>query len=263
MIPTTCPHGKDPRMCAYCDKKDTCGCRCDKNTDVLWGEITGELKDQTDLQAALDKHTADILAVATLANNNKQRLDDMEETVDEALSSMTAANSIPAILKIMDDNLYVVSPKGVIKDTDEPVFARYVKSRVRQKTGDTTIHRKRSGWIVPTRNTEKCKQTLVPLKMEKVERWDSNVYDYYRILAAATTYDAQPSERDYKADLGLEFYNATSGLDFEKRLGIAINRKGVQITDWLPFTVTGKKEKYKDKKYERYYLSRPNVGYKK
>lgn len=49
MIPTTCPHGKDPRMCAYCDKKDTCGCRCDKNTDVIWGDITGDLADQTDL----------------------------------------------------------------------------------------------------------------------------------------------------------------------------------------------------------------------
>lgn len=84
MIPTTCPHGKDPRMCAYCDKKDTCDCRCDKNTDVIWGEITGELKDQTDLQAALDKHTADILTADTLAHNNEQRLDAVEGTANEA-----------------------------------------------------------------------------------------------------------------------------------------------------------------------------------
>lgn len=84
MIPTTCQHGKDPRMCAYCDKKDTCDCRCDKNTDVIWGEITGELKDQTDLQAALDKHTADILTADTLAHNNEQRLDAVEGTANEA-----------------------------------------------------------------------------------------------------------------------------------------------------------------------------------
>lgn len=84
MIPATCPHGKDPRMCAYCDKKDTCDCRCDKNTDVIWGEITGELKDQTDLQAALDKHTADILTVDTLAHSNEQRLDTVEGTANEA-----------------------------------------------------------------------------------------------------------------------------------------------------------------------------------
>ncbi len=71
-------------MCAYCDKKDTCDCRCDKNTDVIWGEITGELKDQTDLQAALDKHTADILTVDTLAHNNEQRLDTVEGTANEA-----------------------------------------------------------------------------------------------------------------------------------------------------------------------------------
>ena len=84
MATELCPHGKDPRMCAYCDKKDTCGCRCDKNTDVIWGEITGELKDQTDLQAALDKHTADILAADTLAHNNEQRLDAVENTAEEA-----------------------------------------------------------------------------------------------------------------------------------------------------------------------------------
>ncbi len=84
MIPATYPHGKDPRMCAYCDKKDTCDCRCDKNTDVIWGEITGELKDQTDLQAALDKHTADILTVDTLAHSNEQRLDTVEGTANEA-----------------------------------------------------------------------------------------------------------------------------------------------------------------------------------
>jgi hypothetical protein len=71
-------------MCAYCDKKDTCDCRCDKNTDVIWGEITGELKDQTDLQAALDKHTADILTVDTLAHRNEQRLDAVEGTANEA-----------------------------------------------------------------------------------------------------------------------------------------------------------------------------------
>lgn len=84
MIPTTCPHGKDPCVCAYCDKKDTCDCRCDKNTDVIWGEITGELKDQTDLQAALDKHTADILTADTLAHSNEQRLDTVEGTANEA-----------------------------------------------------------------------------------------------------------------------------------------------------------------------------------
>lgn len=65
MIPATCHTEKDPRMCAYCDKKDTCDCRCDKNTDVIWREITGELKDQTDLQAALDKHTSEIAGLKT------------------------------------------------------------------------------------------------------------------------------------------------------------------------------------------------------
>lgn len=103
MIPTTFPHGKDPRMCAYCDKKDTCDCRCDKNTDVIWGEITGELKDQTDLQAALDKHTADILTVDTLAHSNEQRLDAVEGTANEAnqrsKDNLTRLDSVDGMAK--------------------------------------------------------------------------------------------------------------------------------------------------------------------
>ena len=232
MIPTTCPHGKDPRMCAYCDKKDTCDCRCDKNTDVIWGEITGELKDQTDLY--------------------------------EALSSLTT-KSVPATLKIMDDNLYIVSPKGLIKDTDEPVFARYVRSCIRQEVDGKNLHYKRRGWIIPTHNKAKeSKLTLVPLKMEKVECWDSDVYDYYRILAAATTYNVQPSKRNYETNIGKQFYDAeknAAGLALRfanKRLGVAINRGGVQITDWLPFTVTDA-----DDRLGKYYLSRLNFGYRK
>jgi chromosome segregation ATPase len=90
-------------MCAYCDKKDTCDCRCDKNTDVIWGEITGELKDQTDLQAALDKHTADILTADTLAHSNEQRLDAVEGTANEAnqrsKDNLTRLDSVDGMAK--------------------------------------------------------------------------------------------------------------------------------------------------------------------
>lgn len=107
MIPATCQHGKDPRMCAYCDKKDTCDCRCDKNTDVIWGEITGELKDQTDLQAALDKHTADILTADTLAHSNEQRLDTVEGTANEAnqrsKDNLTRLDSVDGMAKTTKD----------------------------------------------------------------------------------------------------------------------------------------------------------------
>lgn len=233
MIPTTCPHGKDPRMCAYCDKKDTSDCRCDKNTNVIWGDITGNWEDQTDLY--------------------------------KALSSLTT-KSVPATLKIMDDNLYVVAPKGLIKDTDEPVFARNVKSSIRQKTDKSNYHYKRSGWIIPTHNKSKeSKKVLVPLKMEKVNCWDSNIYDYYRILSAAATYNVQPSKRNYEANIGKELYDARRNPHAEfniyfcnKKLGIAIIRNGVPITDWLPFTVTSE-----DSHKERYYLSRLNFGYQK
>ena len=79
-----CQYENNKSMCAYCSKKEECSCRCDKNTDVIWGEITGELKDQTDLQAALDKCIADILTTDTLAHTNENRLDIVTGTANES-----------------------------------------------------------------------------------------------------------------------------------------------------------------------------------
>lgn len=79
-----CQYENNKSMCAYCSKKEEYSCRCDKNTDVIWGEITGELKDQTDLQAALDKCIADILTTDTLAHTNETRLDTVAGTANES-----------------------------------------------------------------------------------------------------------------------------------------------------------------------------------
>ncbi len=90
MIPTQCPLGQDPRMCAYCDQKDTCGCTCDDNTDAIWGKISGDLTDQTDLVAELDKRETavrtDITANTNLITSLQTLTSQVEGTANSALA---------------------------------------------------------------------------------------------------------------------------------------------------------------------------------
>lgn len=90
MIPTQCPSGQDPRMCAYCDQKDTCGCTCEDTTDAIWGKISGDLADQTDLVAELDnRETAvrsDITANTNLITSLQTLTSQVESTANSALA---------------------------------------------------------------------------------------------------------------------------------------------------------------------------------
>lgn len=88
MIPTQCPLGQDTRMCAYCDQKDTCGCTCDDNTDAIWGKISGDLADQTDLVAELEKRETEI------RNENTSNISSLQSSIDAAQSTANDAHSI-------------------------------------------------------------------------------------------------------------------------------------------------------------------------
>ncbi len=233
MIPTQCPTGQDPRMCAYCAHKDTCANRCDlAKCDIVWGEISGDLTDQTDL-------AAEIASVR---------------------SEIVKANSFSQVrLNIIDENLYVVAPVGLLNaDADKPVFARYVKSTVRvHGDGRGSHHYKRSGWIRPMFVTAPNKKyPYVPMIMEKATRWDSNVYDYFVVKSGAS--DFQNTSRTYTdkvaKDIEVLADNKAYDIKFlDKRLGLCIERNGVQATNYLPFsTVIGKNG--------HYYLSRWNTG---
>ena len=99
MIPTQCPSGQDPRMCAYCAHKDTCANRCDlAKCDIVWGEISGDLADQTDLQAVLNTQQTAIESVeskvttnTTNIATNTKRLDATEGVANTA-KTLASAN---------------------------------------------------------------------------------------------------------------------------------------------------------------------------
>lgn len=240
MIPTQCPSGQDPRMCAYCAHKDTCTNRCDlAKCDIIWGEISGDLADQTDL-------AAEIASVR---------------------SEIVKANSFSQVrLNIIDDNLYVIAPVGLLNaDTDKPVFARYTKSSVRKYIDGTFYHFKRRGWIRPTVQVgNKKKYPCVPMIMEKVTRWDSDVYDYFLVKSGASDWE-NPS-RTYADKVARDFYSARNnygGLNINfvnKKLGLCIERNGVQITDYLHFSVRNGDYRQDTQWVDTYILSRWNTG---
>lgn len=237
MIPTQCPLGQDTRMCAYCAHKDSCANRCDlAKCDIIWGEISGDLTDQTDLAAEFASIRSEI----------------------------TQANSFSQVrLNIIDENLYVVAPVGLLNtDTDKPVFARYVKSSIRKSDGKTRKHYKRRGWIRPTQQESPNKKyPCVPMIMEKVTRWDSDVYDYFVVKSGAS--DFKNSSRTYTDKVAKDLFIATYGIQIYfggKKLGLCIERNGVQITDYLHFAVRPCSYKQDGIWKEGYALSRWNTG---
>ncbi len=240
MIPTGCPYGHDTRMCAYCSKKDTCSCRCDvPKCDIIWGEITGNIADQTDLSAEL-------------------------KTIRDSIVSASSYSQVQ--LSIKDQNLYVVAPVGLLNaDTDKPVFARYVSSNIRgneTNSKNRRIHYKRKGWIRPTNNQLGKKYPLVPLIMEKVTQWDSDKYDYFVIKSGASDY--QNESRTYTS-IGKDLYNARAKqhtIDLyiaNRKLGIGIERDGVLITDYMPFALREESIRVNGKLVDTYVLSRCTV----
>ena len=82
-------------MCAYCGQKDTCGCTCEDTTDAIWGKISGDLADQTDLVAELDKREAEIKNEITSDISTLQSsIDAAQSTADDAHRIGESANAI-------------------------------------------------------------------------------------------------------------------------------------------------------------------------
>lgn len=99
MITTQCPLGQDPRMCAHCVHNDTCTSRCDTTKcDVIWGEITGDLTDQTDLAAEFAAVRSEITHTASTAAEAAQ------STASEALST---AQTVQSDLETLQNTLSV------------------------------------------------------------------------------------------------------------------------------------------------------------
>lgn len=225
MIPTTCPYRKDPRLCAYCDKKDTCDCRCDKNTDVIWGEITGELKDQTDLQAALDKHTS-------------------SETA--GLKNRIEALNVQAHVDLMcrGKKLYIVCDKGYIKNDDSVVLFRYVRSSNRYTTKNGHYKKTIIGWKEPHFGRQ---ENIIRLHLEQDTTTNLRYQkDVWQIVGSVDNASCDIIRLFQIYDTSLDDNKNNRFYPFNKKCGIRVKRGDEWVTDYLPFMARKLRKPNKD-----------------
>lgn len=170
----------------------------------------------------------------------------------------TATSAAHPILKRIEDHLYICAPAGMIRTTDKIKFARYVSSNKRQRH-KRKVHKKVSGWLRPQKRGG---GTLVPLRLE-LDKTKSNINtEYWCIIVNKAIQDNISGEQIDTKDIALclyhiEIFSASSattrksnqgriivnlGTDFceffGRKLGVCIERNGVQITDYMPFGAT-------------------------
>lgn len=175
---------------------------------------------------------------------------------DTGISTTTSAAH--PILKRIEDNLYICAPAGMIRATDKIKLARYVSSNKRQRQ-KRKVHKKVSGWLRPQKRGG---GTLVPLRLEldksksniNTEYWcvivNKDIQDnisgeqidtkdialclyYIEIFSASTQTTRKGSQGKIIVNLGTGFCEF-----FGRKLGVCIERNGVQITDYMPFGAT-------------------------
>lgn len=200
-----------------------------------WGDILGDLNEQTDLQGALNKST-------------------------QALTNVR--------LLIEDKLLYIIAPKGLIKETDTVVFARYTTSKIRYTSSHSTVYRRqRHGWVEP----KWCSSTggafsktfgpLVQFVLTDITTDRPGIGEDYEQFLVSFAEDSPIGAYEYKDSAGVTQTEDRIAYVFDKahnhnpeqdgllagyvprlylnnkRLGIRITRDGKPLTEWLEFTV--------------------------
>lgn len=170
----------------------------------------------------------------------------------------TATSAAHPVLKRIENNLYICAPAGMIRATDKIKLARYVSSSKRQRK-KRKVHKKVSGWLRPQKRSG---GTLVPLHLE-LDKSKSNINtEYWCIVVNKTIQDNISGEQIDTKDIALclyhiEIFSADSATErkvyqgriivnlgtgfcefFGRKLGVCIERNGVQITDYMPFGAT-------------------------
>ncbi|HCS87202.1 MAG TPA: hypothetical protein DIW30_01850 [Bacteroidales bacterium] len=192
---------------------------------------------------------------------------------DDTGISTTPSASFPT-LKIRGKNLYICAPTGMLRATDKVKFARYVSSSnshwVKKngvETGEKAC-RKHTGWIRP-KSPNNLQDDLVQMSMELDKKLSTAETEFWRLYVWANednegTMDWMPyiaeslymvmiSKLLYKSSYKGVHFDSLQGLFvddngndvyvtfvdlFGKKLGVCIERNGVQITDYMPFACT-------------------------
>lgn len=139
------------------------------------------------------------------------------------------------------DSVFVKAPVGVLKETDQVIFARYITNKTRPRvygeTDKSTPRKVYRGWIKPAKGEKRSSTLLIPddkLKLEYHTTIDG--YDHFYLGV----------DPDGVAEELLFYLWNYAYIDDEgnrhprvkdKKLGIKIMREGETIVDYLPFTV--------------------------
>ena len=139
------------------------------------------------------------------------------------------------------DDVFVKAPAGMIKETDQVIFARYISNKTRPRLNgmtDKSIPRNvYRGWIKPAKGGKHNSSLLIPDDMLKLMYFKTeDGYDQFELRV-------DPDSDDEPLLFYLWEYASIDEAGYrhprvkDKKLGIKIVRDGKTIVDYLPFTI--------------------------
>ena len=164
----------------------------------------------------------------------------------EATSGGSAINDVSIFA--VEREMYIRAPKGMLTESDTPIFARYTKSKIRGSknyedsfywVGSRTDYKKVNGWIRPICTNGNfglyfgddmhLRKVVFGNDVDGCEAWNDNKYDYFMLTSEGEGFIGwiDWARTDYFCEFRVH----------HKKLGIRIDRDGETIVDYLPFSI--------------------------
>lgn len=166
---------------------------------------------------------------------------------DDTGISTSAATATPT-LKKRGTELYIVAPTGFLRATDKVRFARYHSGRYRAE-----VHIPNAGWLRPMLHGN----DIVPVQLEYIQYMSNAYTEYWRVSVNLQLQDNNGETIPQSEVARMLYWLETSGfprttvkeqtvkVEYKssliylsgKKLGLYIERNGVQITEYMPFSI--------------------------
>lgn len=139
------------------------------------------------------------------------------------------------------DDVYVKAPAGMLKETDQVIFARYISNKTRPRlngmTDKSTPRSVYRGWIKPAKGGKHNSSLLLPDDMLKL-MYSTTIDGYDQFQLCVDPEGADEQLVYYLWDYASVDENGHRHPRVkDKKLGIKIVRDGKTIVDYLPFTI--------------------------
>ena len=132
--------------------------------------------------------------------------------------------------------LFLVTKKGALRDTDTIHLFRYSRTRNRLRYNDKQIQyrRTRTGWQIPMR---KDGSPAINLVMHKISSDEAVSFHIEKIAAVKDVWYVENSKGDSLADICADSISLRTGepVLYNNKLGLRIKRGGEWISDYICF----------------------------